>query len=141
MFQKLLLLLAPLLLLGLIVACPTETAVPTSDTATAEPTDTAPTENPGTATETAAPPTGTATAGEGVLQPGSPAIIDSPGDCVNLRSEPDADAENVITCLGHGIAVEILEVGPSTPEFVWYRISAPDGEGYVSGEFLSLAGE
>ena len=149
--RTILLLLAPLLLFAAL-ACgdddedATETAVATSTstlapgTATAEPTDSAPTEDPG-GTGTATAPAGTSTPGEGDLQPGSPAIIDSPGDCVNLRSEPDATAENVITCLGHGIAVEILEVGPSTPEFDWYRISSPEGEGYISGEFLSLAGE
>jgi hypothetical protein len=148
MHLKFLLLLLPALVFGAL-ACGDDddddsgdggtTPTATTEPATAEPTETSqPTQEPATATE---PPTGTPTSVPPGFQPGTPVIINSPGDCVNLRSEPDAEADNIITCLGHGIAVEILENGPVTPEIHWYRVNSPEGEGYVSGEFLQASGE
>jgi hypothetical protein len=144
---KALLLAIPLLVLAFVAcgddddddggdATPTQAA---TETATSAPTDEPePTDEPATATSTG---TEIPTSVPPGLQPGTPVIINSPGDCVNLRSEPDADGDNVIACLGHGLAVEILENGPVTPDIHWYLIESPEGEGYVSGEFLQASGE
>jgi PT repeat len=112
---------------------PTEepTGAPT-DEPTEEPTD-EPTEEP---TEPGTTPTETV-----VFEPGTPVIINSPSGCVNLREAPTTEFDNIIACLDHGLGLTIVE-GPTEAEGIdWYLVDTPEGQGYVSSEFLQVAGE
>lgn len=95
---------------------------------------------PAEATARAAAPQGDTNedyAGESVdsarLQPGDQALLTGRSFLVNLYNLP---AGRIIAGQERGVRVEILETGLDDEGDVWYRISAPTGEGWVPGTDL-----
>ncbi len=67
------------------------------------------------------------------LAPGDTVRVNTPGDCLRLRTSPGGE---IIQCLAHGTRVTVIE-GPVRQVGVeWYRVATPLGEGWMAGLYL-----
>lgn len=65
--------------------------------------------------------------------PGDTARVNTPGDCLRLRSAPGGD---ILACLADGTRVTVLEGPARVLGIEWYRASTPAGTGWMAGSFL-----
>ncbi len=67
------------------------------------------------------------------FSPGDTARVNTPGDCLRLRTAPGGD---IIACLADGTQVSILEGPVRALGIEWYRAATPSGTGWMAGSFL-----
>ena len=65
----------------------------------------------------------------GVYEDGQNAIVT--GSTLNMRSEPDPDADNIVFVLSKGMRVELLEAKEK-----WYKVNYGVNEGWVYSEYI-----
>ncbi|GIW12773.1 MAG: hypothetical protein KatS3mg062_0212 [Tepidiforma sp.] len=67
------------------------------------------------------------------LAPGTIVRVNTPGDCLRLRTAPGGE---IVQCLAHGTKVSIIE-GPVTHlGIAWYRVETPVGDGWMAASYL-----
>lgn len=65
----------------------------------------------------------------GLYEDGQNAIVT--GSTLNMRSEPDPNADNIVFILAKGMRVELLETKDN-----WYKVNYGVNEGWVFGEYI-----
>jgi hypothetical protein len=68
------------------------------------------------------------------LDPGQAARVNTPGDCLRLRSAP---AGNIVRCISHGISVSITGSASVVDGIAWVPVSTPFGKGWMAQDFLA----
>jgi len=72
-------------------------------------------------------------AGSTTLKPGDTARVNTPGDCLRLRTAPGGE---ILTCLAHGTRVTVIEGPVERLGVAWYLVSSPVGDGWMAGQYL-----
>lgn len=67
------------------------------------------------------------------LAPGDRARVNTPGECLNLRSEP---VGNVISCVAHGTSVTVIGGPVTAAGLTWVEVQAPSGAGWMAAQYL-----
>ncbi len=83
--------------------------------------------------EGAAPPAPPARTEAGPVTAGDKARVNTPGDCLRLRSGP---AGNITHCLGHGTQVTITGEPQVSEGIRWAPVSTAAGKGWMAESFL-----
>jgi hypothetical protein len=81
----------------------------------------------------AAAPASTPAAGTASFAPGDRARVNTPGECLNLRTEP---VGNVITCVPHGTSTTVVGGPIVSARFTWVQVETPHGTGWMAAQFL-----
>ena len=67
------------------------------------------------------------------LQAGDRARVNTPGECLNLRTEP---VGNVITCVPHGTGATIVGSPVTAAGMTWIQVQTPNGTGWMAAAYL-----
>jgi hypothetical protein len=77
---------------------------------------------------------GTPHAGSSVaFAPGDRARVNTPGECLNLRTEPVGD---VITCIAHGTSTTVIGGPVASAGLTWVQVQTPSGAGWMATAYL-----
>lgn len=74
----------------------------------------------------------------GPLRVGEKALVNTPGDCLNLRSGASREYE-ALACLGHRSEVTVVGGPVTTDGITWWKVRTGAGEGWMSGTYLVRA--
>ena len=67
------------------------------------------------------------------FQAGDRARVNTPGECLNLRSEP---VGNVITCVPHGTSTTVIGSPVTSAGMTWVQVQTPSGAGWMAAPYL-----
>lgn len=65
--------------------------------------------------------------------PGDRARVNTPGECLNLRTDP---VGNVITCVPHATSVTVVGGPVTSAGFMWVQVQAQGRTGWMAAQFL-----
>jgi len=86
----------------------------------------------GISTEGLAPPAPPTFVG-GPLAEGDNARVNTPGECLNLRSVPFG---TLVTCLAHGTQVAVTGAPRAEGGILWVPVTTPAGSGWMAAQYL-----
>jgi hypothetical protein len=67
------------------------------------------------------------------FQAGDRARVNTPGECLNLRSEP---VGNVMACVPHGTSATVIGSPVTAAGMTWVQVQTPNGAGWMAAPYL-----